>query len=464
DIEADFRPTYTTLKGKTNLVKRLVKAIRGADAVYLGTDPDREGEAISYHVAELIRKANPGAALQRVSFDAITPSAVKAAFAKPRTVDADLVAAQEARRLLDRLVGFPGSRYLWGQVKGKGLSAGRVQSVALRLVVERDREIENFIPREYWTITGRFRVAEGAFDALLKKWQGKKPDLPNRDAAEAVIAALNGVGFTITKAQPKQRKRKAPPPFTTSTMQQAASSHLKLSPDQTMRYAQTLYENGYITYMRTDSPTVSPEGAALAKRKILELYGEKYHSSNRYGAKGKAEEAHECIRPTDVDVYSDAVRETLPEKSKRAADLYRLIFRRFIASQMPPAIYDELHVDVTGGPAVFGAKGSRLAFDGFLKVYNMDEERDKNTDEQKAVSLPPLTVGENAVPEKFTPEQHYTQPPYRYSEATLIKALERNGVGRPSTFASMVGTLKRRKYAKLQKRKLVSTDLGREVY
>ena len=456
-----MQPEYVVLK--QDIAKKVrIEATKDYQVIYLASDPDREGEAISHHIADLIRKANPKVTLQRVTFDAITPSAVRAAFANPRGVDADLVAAQEARRLLDRLVGFPGSRFLWGQVDGKGLSAGRVQSVALRLVVERDREIETFVPREYWTITGRFRAEAGSFEAMLSKWRGKKPDLPTREAADAVIAALDGTAFAVTKVQPKQRKRKPPPPFTTSTMQQSASSHHKRSPDQTMRDAQILYENGYITYHRTDSPTVSPEGADLARRKILELYGKQYLGSSRYGAKGNAQEAHECIRPTDGDVYSDAVREALPDKHRHAADLYRLIFRRFIASQMPPAVYDEVHVDVSGGEAVFSAKGSRLAFDGFLRVYNLDEEREQD-DNEKTTQLPPLTQGEPMTPEVFTPQQHFTQPPYRYSEATLIKALERVGVGRPSTFASMVGTLKRRKYATLKRRKLISTALGREV-
>ena len=283
-----------------------------------------------------------------------------------------MVAAQETRRLLDRLVGFPASRFLWQFVSGKGLSAGRVQSVALRLVVERDDAIRSFVPQEYWTITGLFRAEAGEFTAQLTRWKGKKPDLKTRADAEAVVAALRGTPFQIGSVQPKQRIQKPPAPFTTSTLQQAASSHLHISPDETMRQAQMLYEAGLITYMRTDSPAVSPEGQAMAKETIRTQYGEKYLGSNQYKAKGSAQEAHECIRPTDTQHTTDAVRAEMAAKSKRAADVYDLIYRRFLASQMASAIYDEVHVTVVSADAVFSAKGSRLAFDGFLRVYNFD--------------------------------------------------------------------------------------------
>jgi DNA topoisomerase I len=443
--------------------------------IYLASDPDREGEAISHHVANLLKRANPKVKLQRVTFDAITPSAVKAAFDKPRALDEQLVAAQEARRLLDRLVGFPASRFLWQFVDGKGLSAGRVQSVALRLVVERDEAIKNFIPQEYWTITGLFKAEKGEFTAKLAKWKGKKVDLKTRAEADAVVKALQELNFQIGSVQPKQRIQKAPAPFTTSSMQQAASSHLKMSPDEAMRHAQTLYEEGYITYMRTDSPAVSPEGQQMAKQTLLKLYDEKYLGNTQYKAKGSAQEAHECIRPTDTQVSPKAVMQAIGEKSSRATDLYELIYRRFLASQMAAAIYNEIHVTVVGGDAVFNAKGSTLAFDGYLRMYNFDEEKEAKTDKEKAAEgeeddeptnkqLPPLTVGEPVKALKITPEQHFTKPPYPYSEALLVKALENHGVGRPSTYAQIIATLKKRGYVQVEKRKLASTALGKEVH
>src|SRR5690606_30031037 len=275
---------------KADVAKRLrSEAQKPYRIIYLASDPDREGEAISHHVGTLLKRVNPKVTLQRVSFDAITPSAVQAAFQQPREVDEKLVAAQDARRLLDRLVGFPASRFLWQFVDGKGLSAGRVQSVALRLVVEREEAIRTFVPQEYWTITAVFKAEHGEFNAKLTRWKGKKPALRNRTDAEAVILALQGANFRIGTVQPKQRIQKPPAPFTTSTLQQAASSHLKMSPDETMRHAQTLYEAGYITYMRTDSPAVSAEGQQMAKQTIRSLFGEKYVGNAQYKAKGSAQ-------------------------------------------------------------------------------------------------------------------------------------------------------------------------------
>ncbi len=460
---------------KADVAKRLrSEAQQPYRTIFLASDPDREGEAISHHVANLLKRANPKVQLQRVTFDAITPSAVTAAFKHPRALDQHLVAAQETRRLLDRLVGFPASRFLWQFVSGKGLSAGRVQSVALRLVVERDDAIRNFVPQEYWTITGLFRAEAGEFTAQLTLWKGKKPDLKTRTDAEAVIAALRGAPFQIGSVQPKQRLQKPSAPFTTSTLQQAASSHLHISPDETMRQAQMLYEAGLITYMRTDSPAVSPEGQAMAKETIRAQYGEKYLGSSQYKAKDGAQEAHECIRPTDTRHTTDMVRAEMSAKSKRAADVYDLIYRRFLASQMAAAIYDEVHVTVVGAEAVFSAKGSRLAFDGFLRVYNFDEEKEptkpENADEAEGddtpinKQLPPLKVNEPVKPIKITPQQHFTKPPLPYSEALLVKALEQHGVGRPSTYAQTVGTIKKRGYVEVQKRRLFPTELGREVH
>jgi DNA topoisomerase I len=443
--------------------------------IYLASDPDREGEAISHHVSNLLKRANSKVQLQRVTFDAITPSAVKSAFEQPRGLDEQLVAAQEARRLLDRLVGFPASRFLWQFVKGKSLSAGRVQSVALRLVVERDDAIREFVPQEYWTITGLFKAEKGEFTAMLTRWKSKKPDLKTRADAEAVLDGLKGAAFRIGTVEPKKRIRKPPAPFTTSTLQQAASSHLKMSPDETMRHAQKLYEEGYITYMRTDSPAVSPEAEQMAKQTLLSLYDARYLGTAKYRAKGGAQEAHECIRPTDTQVSPKAVGQAMGDKDGRAVDLYELIYRCFLASQMAPAVYDEIHVTVLGGEAVFSAKGSLLAFDGFLRMYNFVQEQESKSgapseegeDEDEGSTnkeLPPLKAGEGVTALKITPQQHFTKPPTPYSEALLVKALEKHGVGRPSTYAQTIATLKKRDYVAVQKRKLHPTDLGREVH
>lgn len=459
---------YVVLK-KDIAQKLKAEAQKGYRVIYLASDPDREGEAISHHVANLIKQANPKAKLQRVSFDAITPSVVKEAFSNPRMLDEKLVAAQEARRLLDRLVGFPGSRFLWQFVDGKGLSAGRVQSVALRLVVERAEAIRNFVPREYWIITGLFKAKNGEFTAKLTHWKGKKVELKNKAETDNILAALQGLEYKIGSVQPKKRNRKPPIPFTTSSMQQAASSHLKMSPDEAMRHAQKLYEGGYITYMRTDSPSVSPEGQAMAKATILQLYDKTYLGNIKYKAKGNAQEAHECIRPTDTQVGPKTVGAALGEKNSRTTQVYELIYRRFLASQMAAAIYDEVHVTVLGGDAIFKAKGSRLAFDGFLQIYNYDEEQErksKQDDEEENTNrqLPALNIGEQVKMLKLTPQQHFTKPPTLYSEALLIKALEKNGVGRPSTFAQTVATLKKRRYVSVQKRRLIPTTLGEEVH
>lgn len=465
-MQADYAVT------KADVAKRIrTEAQKPYKIIYLASDPDREGEAISYHVASLLKRAKTTAQLQRVTFDAITPSAVKAAFAKPRQIDNALVAAQEARRLLDRLVGFPASRFLWQFVTGKGLSAGRVQSVALRLVVERDAAITTFVPEEYWTIAGLFRAKEGEFSAKLSKWQGKKPALKNKADAEAVLQALKSAAFQIESVTPKQRQQKPSAPFTTSSLQQAASSHLKLSPDSTMKLAQQLYEAGFVTYHRTDSPAVSSEGEKMAAGTITRLYGEKYLGSHKYGAKGNAQEAHECIRPTDSEASPDAARLSLGAGSERAGDLYELIWKRFIASQMANALFNEVLVTVKGGQAIFSAKGSQLAFDGFLRVYGYIEEKeqvkreDEEGEEDEPINrqLPKLTQGENVQALKLTPNQHFTKPPAPYTEALLVKALEQAGVGRPSTYAQTIATLKNRGYVAVEKRKLAPTALGKEV-
>jgi DNA topoisomerase-1 len=462
---ATMQPDYEVVKA--DVAKRLrAEAKKPYQTIYLAADPDREGEAIAHHVAEILRKAKTKATLVRVSFDAITPSAVNAAFASPRQIDAHLVDAQEARRTLDRLVGYPGSRYLWEHVEGKGLSAGRVQSAALRLVTDRETAIRTFVTEAYWSITGTFRAEGGTFTAKLTRWRGAQPELKSQADAEAILTALQDATFHIESVTPKQRKQKPPAPFTTSPLQQTASSHFKLSPDATMKLAQTLYEMGAITYMRTDSPAVSPEGTAMAHATITADYGADYIGKHSYGAKGNAQEAHECIRPTDTATAPDAVRLELGANGTKAADLYALIYRRFLASQMASAVYHDVHVTVVGGEAVFTTKGSRLLFDGFKRVYDLHEETDldKSDDNESATGeLPPLEAGETVVAESISPKEHWTKPPARYSEATLVRSLEQHGVGRPSTYAATLATLKKRDYVKLEKRKLMLTPLGEQV-
>jgi DNA topoisomerase I len=465
-----MQPDYVVLKN--DIAKKIrTEAQKPYKLIYLASDPDREGEAISYHVANLLKRSRIKTPVQRITFDAITASAVQSALANPRTINNDLVAAQETRRLLDRLVGFPSSRLVWQFVEGFGLSAGRVQSVALRLVVEREQAIANFVPEEYWTITGLFRAKSGEFITKLSHWQGKKAKIAKREDAENILKQLHGVAFSIGTVTPKQRLQKPPAPFTTSSLQQTASSHLRLSPDMTMRLAQQLYEGGYITYMRTDSTAVSAEGQSMAKVSIQKLYGNSYLGNHSYGVKSNAQEAHECIRPTDTETTPTSLRATLGADNERLAGLYELIYKRFLASQMASAVFNEVHVTVLGGQAVFAAKGSQLAFDGFLRVYGYTEEKeqskreDEDSDEDEPINkqLPALTNGESVQALKLTPLQHFTKPPTPYTEALLVKAMENAGVGRPSTYAQTIATLKDREYVQVDKRRLFPTDLGKEV-
>ena len=469
---ATMQPAYEVMKA--DVAKRLrTEAQKPYKVIYLASDPDREGEAISHHIAGLLKRAKTTARLERVTFDAITPSAVKGAFSRPRTLDMHLVAAQETRRLLDRLVGFPASRFLWQFVQGHGLSARRVQSVALRLVVERDHAIETFTPEEYWTIGALFQAARGAFSAKLTDWQGKRAVLKTKADADAVLTALKGVAYQIQSVSPKQREQIPTAPFTTSSLQQAASSYLKLPPEVTMKLAQQLYEAGHITYMRTDSPAVSLEGSEMAKNTIEALYGARYSGRCTYIAKGNAQEAHECVRPTDTADSPVAVRLSLGGGGGQAADLYDLIYKRFLASQMANAVFNEVHVKVTGGKAVFSAKGSQLVFDGFLRVYQYSEEKeqakredDMSDEDEPSVNktLPALKAGEAVEALKLMPTQHFTKPPSAYTEALLVKALEQNGVGRPSTYAQTIANIKERGYVAVETGKLAPTTLGRQVH
>ena len=462
DVANGFRPTYVTSKGKSRTIKMLGKQVADADAVYLAADPDREGESIAWHVVQVTRPKVP---IYRVTFNEITKTAVQRAFDAPRQINMDLVAAQEARRILDRLVGYKVSPALWRGLDESGLSAGRVQSVALKLVVERQREIDTFVPRAYWSIAGTFAVPEGQFAAKLIIWQGQQwttESFTTEAAAQAAIAQLEDTLFKIQKVEVTDRYRKPPAPFTTSTLQQAASTHLKISPDKTMSIAQSLYEAGYITYMRTDSPAVSDEAAQMATTFIQQTFGELYSPEHRrvYRARSGSQEAHECIRPTDL-----SLADLSEERDDYSAKLYRLIWQRFVASQMVDARYERTTIYLGGGQALFMARSSILTFDGFLRVYDYGEDLSQDDAEtsETQTPFPPAIQDMTCRAISFEPQRHLTKPPKTYSEASLVHALEKMGVGRPSTYSLMVSTIRHRKYVTLKKRRLKPTALGERV-
>ena len=489
DVEHDFEPAYEVSEDKQKIIKELQSAIRGASAIYLATDPDREGEAIAWHITEAtkIPKSKP---IYRVSFHEITKNAVRDAMDHPRTIDRSLVDAQQARRVLDRLVGYRLSPLLWDKVR-RGLSAGRVQSVAVRLVVDREREIEAFKPQEYWTIEADLakQVAKAQkFRAVLIERAGKKLDkfaVKNQEAADAIVADLDHATYAVRTITRKDKRRSAAPPFTTSTLQQEAARKLGMSAKSTMRVAQQLYEGvdiggsegtvGLITYMRTDSLNVSKDAQTEARELIAERYGAAYvpERPNAYKTRAKgAQEAHEAIRPTSSRRVPENVRAALTRDQFR---LYDLIWKRFIASQMSPAVFDSTTVDIAAGrglpaqvkrdtatPYLFRATGSVLRFPGFLAVYNvsLDEGED---DEDKEALLPPLDEGELLRLLQLQALQHWTQPPPRFTEASLVKELERLGIGRPSTYAPTISTITEREYVQVADKKLVPTTLGTVV-
>ena len=478
DIEQSFRPRYVTAPKKRETIKRLRAAAREASAVYLATDLDREGEAIAWHVLHVL-KLPKDVPVHRVTFHEITPAAIHAAFQQPRQLDQVLVEAQQTRRILDRLVGYRISPLLWRRVKGgRGLSAGRVQTIALRLVVEREREIEAFEPVEYWTIEALLaqQIPDPIpFLAQLYRIGKEKPDLKNREDAEAIIQALEGAVYWVESVKKRRQERRPPPPFTTSTLQQASSRALGFGPKATMAAAQQLYEGvklgdeghvGLITYMRTDSTYVAPEAQAAARQVVIQYFGEEYLPPRPpvYKTKVKsAQEAHEAIRPTDVRRTPKQVR---PYLDARQDALYTLIWRRFVASQMANAVYDVTTALIPTGqgsraqrlPYLFRARGRVRLFDGFLRVY--EETLDVGEEAQEEKPLPALRADEGLDLLELIPTQHWTKPPPRFTEASLIKELERRGIGRPSTFASMVSLIQRRGYVQRQKRLLVPTPLG----
>jgi DNA topoisomerase-1 len=478
DIEKGFHPRWVIAPRKRDVVKRLRDAAQGASAVYLATDLDREGEAIGWHVLRLL-KLPKGLPVHRITFHEITPAALQTAFAEAGQLNANLVEAQQTRRVMDRLVGYQISPLLWRRIKGaKALSAGRVQTVALRLVVDREREIEAFEPEEYWTIEALLaqRIADPIpFLAQLYRIGKQKPDLKSREAAQEIIDALDGAVYWVESVKTQRKQQRPPPPFTTSTLQQAASRELRMGPKLTMTLAQQLYEGislgdegrvGLITYMRTDSTYVAPEAQMAARQVIIQYFGEDYLPPRppTYRTKVKsAQEAHEAIRPTDVRRTPRQVRSFLDAKQDA---LYTLIWRRFVASQMANAVYDVTTALIpTGGgsredrlPHLFRARGRARLFDGFLRVY--EEKLDAGEDAEQEKPLPPLKADEDLDLLELIPTQHWTKPPPRYTEASLIKELERRGIGRPSTYASMVSLIQQRSYVRREKRVLFPTPLG----
>jgi DNA topoisomerase-1 len=475
DLEHNFRPTYRILRAKSKTIKQLREALADASELYLATDPDREGEAIAWHLSQVLKPQVP---MRRVMFHAITPADIQAAFNQPRGLDMHLVDAQQARRVLDRLVGYQVSPLLWKSTGGK--SAGRVQSVALRLVVEREREIRDFVPQEYWTIHADLAKQVDHTQHFLARLIQIGPQkvgldqpihLKTKADAERVVTDLEGAIYRVKDLKTERKVRKPWPPFTTSTLQQSASARLHLSPAETMKIAQELYEGidigegrpiGLITYMRTDSTAISPEAQAAARQMIADTLGTKYlpESSPQYKTKVKnAQEAHEAIRPSDVYRYPNNLK---PHLSPRQFQLYDLIWRRFVASQMAAALYDVTTVNVLATvegkpPCLFRAVGRELIFDGFLRVWQEAEEQGGDDEPQ---TLPSLTIDELLDLLALIPRQHFTQPPGRYTESALVKALEERGIGRPSTYAAIIKTLKDRDYVTLDRRILSPTPLG----
>ena len=469
DVENGYTPKYITIKGKQKLVKELKAEAKKCDGVLLATDPDREGEAISWHLANILG-LDPSAP-NRVTFDEITKKGVKEGMAHPRAINIDLFNAQQARRELDRLVGYKLSPFLWKKVH-RGLSAGRVQSVAVRLIRDRELEIENFKPDEYWNIDALLNPQgeKGEFTARLAATaDGKKLTVTNKQQADGILAALDGRDYTITKIEKGKRRRQPSPPFITSTLQQDASRAFGFSATRTMRAAQTLYEGmdiaghgtvGLITYMRTDSLRIAAEAQAAAKTFIAERWGDNYVCKTARKWKSRsataAQDAHEAIRPSMPELTPDEVEQSI---SGDTAKLYRLIWSRFMASQMADCIQDTVSASITAGDYLFRASGFRVSFDGFTALY----EESTDDAKKKETALPPLEEGQTLKLKKLTADQKFTQPPPLYTEATLIHALEENGIGRPSTYAPIITTIVDRGYVEKDQKKLKTTPLGQAV-
>jgi DNA topoisomerase-1 len=465
DIEDGFTPEYSVIKGKVKVLKEIKKAAEKAEAIYLATDPDREGEAIAWHIAEELNR--PSANVHRVLFNEITARSIREAMARPERLNRNKFEAQQARRILDRLVGYLISPLLWEKVR-RGLSAGRVQTVAVRLLCEREKEIQAFVSQEYWTIDAFLEGSNPpSFKASLFKIDSKKPDLKNQEETQAVLRDLSALSFSVKEIERKERRKFPPAPYITSQLQQEASRKLRFTAKKTMALAQRLYEGvelgqegpvGLITYMRTDSVRLSPEALQEVRRFIGEKYGAAYLPENPivYKSRKTAQEAHEAIRPTSLKYDPETVKPFLTPDHQA---LYELIWNRFVACQMNPAVYDQTAVDVEAGKYIFRATGSILMFPGFMALYiEAAEENGENQDQEG--KLPELKAGEALKLLNLSPEQHFTQPPPRYTEATLIKDLEEKGIGRPSTYAAILDNIQEREYAAKEKGRLFPTDLG----
>ena len=465
DIENDFEPEYINIRGKGDLIKSLKKDAKQAKKIYLATDPDREGEAIAWHLAKILEEEK--AKIVRVTFNEITKNAVQKAIKEPRDIDVNLVDAQQARRVLDRIVGYKISPVLWKKVR-RGLSAGRVQSVAVKLIVDRENEIEKFIPEEYWNIYADLEDSKTkkAFEAHFYGKDGKKLELHSNDEVQAILDNIQNAKYVVSELKKGEKKRTPAPPFTTSTMQQEASRKLGFTLKKTMSIAQGLYEGvkipekgtvGLITYMRTDSTRISEEARSVAKTQIAKVYGEKYYENRYYKTKKDAQDAHEAIRPTYIDIEPDSIRESLTNDQYK---LYKLIYNRFLASQMAPAVYDTMNVNIKANAYDFKANGQLLKFKGFMTLYV--EGTDKEETEQEGM-LPELEVNQEVALKKLNPKQSFTEPPPRYTEASLVKALEEKGIGRPSTYSPTITTILERRYIEKEKKQLYPTELGKVV-
>ncbi|WP_336858166.1 type I DNA topoisomerase [Staphylococcus hominis] len=464
DVEDNYEPKYITIRGKGPVVKDLKKYAKKAKKVFLASDPDREGEAIAWHLSKILELEESKE--NRVVFNEITKDAVKESFKHPRGIEMNLVDAQQARRILDRLVGYNISPVLWKKVK-KGLSAGRVQSVALRLVIDRENEIRNFKPEEYWSIEGEFRYKKSKFTAKFLHYKNKPYKLKTKKDIEKITSELNGDEFEITNVNKKEKTRYPANPFTTSTLQQEAARKLNFKARKTMMLAQQLYEGidlkrqgtvGLITYMRTDSTRISQTAKDEAKSYIEEKYGTEYTSNRKTKGKQGDQDAHEAIRPTSTLRTPDEMKAYLTRDQHR---LYKLIWERFVASQMAPAVLDTVALDVTQNDIKFRANGQTIKFKGFMTLY-VEAKDDKDNDKEN--KLPKLNQGDKVTATQIEPAQHFTQPPPRYTEARLVKTLEELKIGRPSTYAPTIDTIQKRNYVKLESKRFVPTELGEIVY
>lgn len=464
DTEDNYEPKYITIRGKGPVVKELKKHAKKAKKVFLASDPDREGEAIAWHLSKILELEDSKE--NRVVFNEITKDAVKDSFKHPRGIEMDLVDAQQARRILDRLVGYNISPVLWKKVK-KGLSAGRVQSVALKLVIDRENEIRNFKPEEYWTIEGEFRYKKSKFTAKFLHYKNKPYKLNKKEDVEKITAALDGDEFEITNVNKKEKTRNPANPFTTSTLQQEAARKLNFKARKTMMIAQQLYEGidlkrqgtvGLITYMRTDSTRISDQAKSEAKNYIIDKYGNEYVSNRKASGKQGDQDAHEAIRPTSTLRTPEEMKPFLTRDQHR---LYKLIWERFVASQMAPAILDTIALDVTQNDIKFRANGQTIKFKGFMTLY-VETKDDKDSDKEN--KLPKLEQGDKVTATQIEPAQHFTQPPPRYTEARLVKTLEELKIGRPSTYAPTIDTIQKRNYVKLESKRFMPTELGEIVY